>query len=89
MDGEENSRVVKFDTDGNYVTTVGSGPCVIEEEVRSDKIKMAGTLPCDGKLNGPEHATVDLSGNLLVVDRFNYRIVGYKAPQIDESQNKK
>lgn len=84
VDGEENSRVTKFDTDGNYLGSVGSGPCVIEDEVRADQMKMAGPLPCDGKLNGPEHATVDdLTGNLFVVDRFNYRIVGYKPPPMD------
>ncbi len=88
VDGEENSRVVKFDNDGNFITSVGSGPCAIEEGVRSDKTKMSGPLPCDGKLYGPEHATVDLSGNLLVVDRFNYRIVGYKPSPMEESTGK-
>jgi hypothetical protein len=36
VEEEENPRVQKFDTDGNFITRVGSRPYVIEEEVKED-----------------------------------------------------
>lgn len=77
VDGEEKSRLVKFDSNGKFITRLGSGPCIIEEEVKTDTTKMRGDLPCDGRLNAPEHATVDSSGRVYVVDRGNQRIVVY------------
>jgi hypothetical protein len=38
---------------------------------------MKEDLPYDGRLNAPEHATVDSSGKVYVVDRGNQRIVVY------------
>ncbi|NOJ29681.1 MAG: 6-bladed beta-propeller [Nitrososphaeraceae archaeon] len=75
VDGSSNPRVQKFDIQGNYITSVGSGPCVIPDEVKNDAKKMADYNKCDGGLHRPEHANVDSSGNLYVVDRGNQRIV--------------
>jgi DNA-binding beta-propeller fold protein YncE len=77
VDGEEKSRLVKFDSNGKFITRLGSGPCIIEEEIKRDKIKMGEKLPCDGRLNAPEHAAVNSSGSVYVVDRGNQRIVVY------------
>jgi tripartite motif-containing protein 71 len=74
------SRIQKFDSNGKFITRLGSGPCIIEEEIKKDKIKMRGDLPCDGRLNAPEHAAVDSSGRVYVVDRGNQRIVMYSPP---------
>lgn len=77
VDGADNPRIQKFDSNGTFITSVGSGPCEIEEEVKTDPIKMAGPLECDGELHKPEHANIDSSGNLYVVDRGNQRMVVY------------
>ena len=75
VDGEHNPRVQKFDNNGTFITSVGTGPCIIKEEVKIDALKMSEPLPCDGKLHQPEHANMDSAGNLYVVDRGNQRIV--------------
>lgn len=77
VDGWEKSRVVKFDSNGKFIANIGSGPCVIDEEVKTDEQKMRGALPCDGRLNAPEHAAIDSSGKVYVVDRGNQRVVVY------------
>jgi hypothetical protein len=77
VDAEEKSRLVKFDSNGKFITRLGSGPCIIEEEIKRDKIKMREGLPCDGRLNAPEHATTNSSEKVYVVDRGNQRIVVY------------
>ena len=77
VDGEEKSRLFKYDSNGKFITRLGSGPCIIKDEIKTDKIKMKGDLPCDGRLNAPETVTVDSSGNVYVVDRGNQRIVVY------------
>ena len=59
----------KFDTEGNFITCVGSGPCRIEEEVKQDPEMMAGPLPCDEHLHQPEHAYVNSKGDLYIVER--------------------
>ena len=77
VDGQNNPRIQKFDTEGSFITSVGSGPCIIEDKVKVDPEQMARPLPCDGKLHLPEHAFIDSKGNLFVVDRGNQRIVVY------------
>jgi len=74
VEGEKNPRIQKFDSNGAFVTSVGAGPCVIEDRVKIDRLKMSQDLECDGKLHQPEHANMDSSGNLYVVDRGNQRI---------------
>ena len=56
VDGADNPRIQKFDTEGNFITSVGDGPCAIEEEVKQNPEMMAGPMPCDGHLHLPEHA---------------------------------
>ena len=75
VDGEDNPRVQKFDSEGNFITSVGTGPCDIPDDVKNDREEMADYDDCDGELSQPEHANVDSSGNLYVVDRGNQRIV--------------
>jgi streptogramin lyase len=74
VDGQHNPRIQKFDGEGSFITSVGSGPCIIEDIVKLDPERMAKALPCDGKLHLPEHANLDSKGNLYVVDRGNQRI---------------
>jgi DNA-binding beta-propeller fold protein YncE len=74
VDGEDNPRIQKFDNNGTFITSVGTGPCIIEDSVKKDPVKMAENHNCDGKLHQPEHANMDISGNLYVVDRGNQRI---------------
>lgn len=80
VDGADNPRVQKFDTEGNYITSAGSGPCIIPDEIKNDAKKMAEYDECDGKLHQPEHANVNSSGDLYVVDRGNQRIMVF-SPQ--------
>ena len=75
VDGQHNPRIQKFENGGGFITSVGSGPCIIEEEVKVDPEQMSEVLPCDGRLHLPEHANLDSKGNLYVVDRGNQRIV--------------
>ena len=74
VDGAENPRVQKFDSSGTFITSVGTGPCIIEDIVKINRTKMSENLPCDGKLHLPEHANIDTNNNLYVVDRGNQRI---------------
>ena len=75
VDGAENPRVQLFDTDGNYITSVGTGPCEIPDDVKNDPEQMANYDDCDGELREPEYVGVNSAGDLYVVDRGNQRMV--------------
>jgi DNA-binding beta-propeller fold protein YncE len=77
VDGMDNPQIQKFDSEGNFITAVGSGRCIIEDKVKENPKKMSQELPCDGKLEQPEHALINSKGDLYVVDRGNHRIVVY------------
>ena len=77
VDGKDNPRIQKFDSNGNYLTEVGSGPCIIPDNMKNDPLRMASYHKCDGKLAEPEHANINSKGDLYVVDRGNQRIVVY------------
>jgi tripartite motif-containing protein 71 len=75
VNGEVDSEVEVFDTEGNFITKIGDGRCKIDKEVRNDDEKMAQPHECDGKFNTPEHLNIDDSnGNVWVVDKGNQRI---------------
>ena len=77
VDGMDNPQIQKFDSEGKFITAVGTGPCIIEDEVKENPDRMRQTLPCDGKLDQPEHAFINSNGDLYVVDRGNHRVVVY------------
>jgi tripartite motif-containing protein 71 len=74
VDGRENPRIQKFDSIGDYLTSVGSGPCIIPDNIKNDPMRMASYDKCDGKLHLPEHGNLNSKGDLYVVDRGNQRI---------------
>jgi len=77
-----NARIQKFDSNGNYLTQVGSGPCRIPDDIKQDPVRMALYNRCDGKLDQPEHANINSKGDLYVVDRGNQRVVVYSPKAI-------
>ena len=77
VDGMDNPQIQKFDSEGEFIIAVGSGPCVIEDNVKENPDRMRQTLPCDGKLHQPEHAFINTKGDLYIVDRGNHRVVVY------------
>jgi hypothetical protein len=44
VDAANNSRVQKFDAEGNYVTSVGSGHCIVSDDVKNNLQMMASWL---------------------------------------------
>ena len=84
VDGKNNARIQKFDSNGNYLAEVGSGPCIIPDNIKNDPVAMASYDKCDEELHLPEHALINSKGDLYVVDRGNQRMVVY-SPIIDSN----
>ncbi|HKG88321.1 MAG TPA: hypothetical protein VKA95_08340 [Nitrososphaeraceae archaeon] len=75
VNGANDSEVEVFDSNGNFITKIGDGPCKIEKVIRNDEVKMAQPHPCDEKFDQPEHLNIDDSnGNVWVVDKGNQRM---------------
>ena len=77
VDGNKNPTLQKFDSNGKYLAEVGSGRCIIPDNIKNDPVAMASYDKCDGKLHLPEHALINSKGDLYVVDRGNQRMVVY------------
>jgi DNA-binding beta-propeller fold protein YncE len=71
-DGYGQNRVHRFDSDGNFILSFGSGDPVFIQEFRGEEITgVAGTGP--GEFNLVHHVMVDDDDNVYVMDRTNNR----------------
>jgi len=74
VDGASNPRVQVFDSFGKFLGKIGTACKISTGKGCTDPDGPGPLVLGDGQLSKPEHVSIDLNGDVYVVDRGNKRV---------------
>ena len=74
VDGASNPRVQVFDSVGNFLGKIGTYCKISTAKGCTDPDGSGPLVIGDGQLSKPEHVSIDINGDVYVVDRGNKRV---------------